>query len=171
MRSSVQGTHLANDSPLSSHGRFGRLSYAAWTLLSSLFFIIACLAMGFGIHQMSQRAIPLSPQFSLFIFFTVGILYAFFLYFNFVFIIRRLHDRNQNGWLSLLYIVPLLNIFFITYLVCAKGNERLNDFGPTRTTHPWERIFGWIYIIVVPVSVIIGLAAMVIIPESQSFLQ
>ncbi|RKG33611.1 DUF805 domain-containing protein [Acinetobacter guerrae] len=171
MRSSVQGTHLANDSPLSSHGRFGRLSYAAWTLISSLFFIMACLALGFGIYQMSQRQVTPSSQFSLFMFFSIGSLYIFFLYYNFVFIVRRLHDRNQNGWLSLLYLVPLVNIIFMIYLLCAKGNERLNDFGPVRTTCAWERTLGWIYIILVPVGILIGFAAALIIPEYQHYLQ
>ncbi|MBK0063426.1 MULTISPECIES: DUF805 domain-containing protein [unclassified Acinetobacter] len=171
MRSSVQGTQLANDSPLSAQGRFGRLSYAAWTLISSIFFIVACVAIGFGIHQMSQREIALSLQFSLFIFFVIGSLYAGFLYFNFIFMIRRLHDRNQSGWLSLFYIVPPLNLFFIVYLLCAKGNERLNDFGPARYTCTWERVFGWIYIALIPVSIIIGILIAVMIPTYQDYLQ
>ena len=62
MRSSVQGTCLANDSPLRPEGRFGRLSFAAWSLLGSLFFLIACSTIGFGLIQMSEKQSSYSNQ-------------------------------------------------------------------------------------------------------------
>ncbi len=62
---------------------------------------------------------------------SIGTLTAIFVYYHFIFMIRRLHDCNQSGWLSLLYMVPLINIVFMTYLLCAKGNTRLNDFTNT----------------------------------------
>ena len=165
MRSSVQGTRLANDSPLNPKGRFSRLSYAAWSLLSTVFFLIACSSLGFGIHQMSQHEVSFSNQFSLFVFFVVSGLSLIFLYANFVFIIRRLHDRNQNGWLSLLYVIPLINMLFIAYLLSAKGYERLNDFGPTRYTCSWEKILGWIYIILIPISFMVGILTLIPLPN------
>ena len=41
----------------------------------------------------------------------MGILYIVLIYFSFIFTIRRLHDRNHTGWLSLLMLVPLVNLF------------------------------------------------------------
>ncbi|WP_130803702.1 DUF805 domain-containing protein [Acinetobacter ihumii] len=169
MRSSAQGTRLANDSPLNPKGRFSRLSYAAWSLLSTLFFLIACISLGFGILQMSQREVTLSNQFSFFVFFAVGSLYLIFLYTNFVFIIRRLHDRNQNGWLSILYLIPVVNLFFIAYLLSARGCERLNDFGPARYTCSWEKILGWIYIAFIPVACIVAMWTAITLPSYQNY--
>lgn len=167
MRFSVQGTRLANDSPLSPHGRFSRLSYAAWTLMSSLFFLVACGTLGFGMYQMSHQQIIPDGQFSLFSYGIIGSLYAFFLYYNFIFIIRRLHDRNQSGWLSLLYLVPVVNLFFMAYLLCARGNRRLNDFGPKRYACSWERVLGWIYMILIPMSFMIALVAAFFLPSHE----
>ncbi|BBF77324.1 DUF805 domain-containing protein [Acinetobacter ursingii] len=171
MRSSVQGTCLANDSPLRPEGRFGRLSFAAWSLLGSLFFLIACSTIGFGLIQMSEKQSSYSNQTILFMICSIGTLTAIFVYYHFIFMIRRLHDCNQSGWLSLLYMVPLINIVFMVYLLCAKGNTRLNDFGPTRYTCKWERFFGWIYIILVPLSLMIGLLSILLIPTYQTYLQ
>ena len=43
------------------------------------------------------------------------ILYIAVIYYSFIFSIRRLHDRNQTGWLSLLMLIPLFNLFFFIY--------------------------------------------------------
>lgn len=44
--------------------------------------------------------------------------------------IRRLHDLDKAGWFVLLYCVPVVNILFSLYLLCFKGTEGPNRFGP-----------------------------------------
>ena len=43
--------------------------------------------------------------------------------------IKRLHDLNSSGWLSILVIVPYLNILFLAYLCIKKGEPESNDYG------------------------------------------
>lgn len=82
----------------------------------------------------------------------IAILYIVCLYVSFVFTIRRLHDRNNTGWLSLLMLIPAVNLIFMIYLFAAKGTEGNNDYGPQRPTPGWERVLGWIYIILIPLA-------------------
>ncbi|ENV10251.1 MULTISPECIES: DUF805 domain-containing protein [Acinetobacter] len=154
------------DHPLSPKGRFGRLSYAAWTFLSSIIAMIIIVIIGFssGILNGQNAEIPDFPLAAMIIF---GIIYIIFLYLSFVFIIRRLHDRNLSGWLSLLYIVPFLNILFMIYLFCVKGTEATNNFGPVRTTAGWEKILGWIYILLIVASLVIAIVTVIAIPSNQ----
>jgi len=41
--------------------------------------------------------------------------------------VRRLHDRNINGWWSLLFITPLGLLILIPLIM--KGNEKVNKYG------------------------------------------
>ena len=85
----------------------------------------------------------------------IAILYIVCLYVSFVFTIRRLHDRNNTGWLSLLMLIPAVNLIFMIYLFAAKGTEGNNDYGPQRPTPGWERVLGWIYIILIPLALVL----------------
>jgi uncharacterized membrane protein YhaH (DUF805 family) len=49
-------------------------------------------------------------------------------------IVKRLHDLNKSGWLWLLGLIPLVNVFFGIYLLFGKGTEDSNDYGaPTES--------------------------------------
>ena len=43
---------------------------------------------------------------------------------------RRLHDLDKNGWLSLIFLIPYVNIPWGIYLLFAKGTEGPNQYGP-----------------------------------------
>lgn len=43
--------------------------------------------------------------------------------------IGRLHDLDVSGWYSLLFFVPILNIFLGLYLLFAKGTDGANKYG------------------------------------------
>jgi len=88
----------------------------------------------------------------------IGIAYIVLLYFSFVFTIRRLHDRNHIGWLSLLILVPGINLVFILYLIFAKGDDRSNQYGPRRNTKGWEKVLAWIYILIFPLAFLAAIA-------------
>lgn len=155
-----------NDSPLSANGRFGRLSYLGWTFLSALVFflvaiVVVVLMVGTNPESISSLSIPAMIIFL--------VLYIAMIYFTFIFTIRRLHDKNQNGWLSLIMFVPLINFFFLIYLCCAKGDAGTNNYGAPRVTKGWEKVLGWIYIILFPISIL--LIAVSAIPAYQSYLE
>ncbi|MCY6412477.1 DUF805 domain-containing protein [Acinetobacter sp. VNH17] len=159
------------DHPLSPKGRFGRLSYAAWSLLSGLVACIAIFILAFGAALLTGDNLEQGQDFPILAIVLFIIVYIALIYFSFVFTIRRLHDRNQNGWLSLLIIVPLVNLIFLIYLFCAKGTVGENNFGPARITQGWEKVLGWIYIILIPIAFVLGVVAAIAIPAYQDYVQ
>lgn len=177
------------DQPWSHHGRFGRLSYMAWVLIMALAIVATVILLvivaaitgvtfdnGSGIGFMLMGALGLIP----------------FLYFLIVFQIRRLHDLNLSGWwialpLMSTFIAQVLiaishsvnlalvltvasfttNILFIMYLMIAEGSEGLNDYGTRRITLDWEKMTGWVYVVLM----VIGLMGLTwtAIPAYQSY--
>ena len=43
---------------------------------------------------------------------------------------RRLHDLGMTGWISLVMIIPYLNILLAVYLCITNGQKEANQFGP-----------------------------------------
>ena len=43
--------------------------------------------------------------------------------------VRRLHDTNKSGWLYLLMLIPLGNLFLL-FLFCIGSDQEDNRFGP-----------------------------------------
>ncbi len=54
--------------------------------------------------------------------------------------IKRLHDLNKTGWLYLLSIVPLVNLFFWIYLLVWKGDEGDNQYGSPNSGSPFPAL-------------------------------
>ena len=144
-------SQYVEDSALSAAGRFGRLSFLAWNCLLSLglavlIAIIAVVApnllLELGSGSMGIGMILLV------------IIYIVAFYFSFIFTIRRLHDRNHTGWLSLLSLVPLVNIIMGLYLVFAPGDDRQNSYGAVRETASWEKVLAWIFIVLMILGII-----------------
>lgn len=49
--------------------------------------------------------------------------------------IRRLHDFGNRGWLVLLYLVPLINLFFFLRQYTCPGERQDNHFGVSRNSY------------------------------------
>ncbi|WP_286828716.1 MULTISPECIES: DUF805 domain-containing protein [Kordiimonas] len=43
--------------------------------------------------------------------------------------VRRLHDINMSGWWYLVFLVPIVGIFFMVFWFTKKGDEGDNRFG------------------------------------------
>jgi uncharacterized membrane protein YhaH (DUF805 family) len=54
----------------------------------------------------------------------------FSVFFGFSIAVRRLHDINQSGWWSLVALIPVVNFFFVLYLLFVEGTGK-NKFGPS----------------------------------------
>ncbi|WP_343682002.1 DUF805 domain-containing protein [Acinetobacter baylyi] len=143
------------NSPFKAKGRFSRLSFAAWSFVSTLAIIgmLLVISVVFGALASDSNAIQIFGSLLLIA------IYVTFLVFSVIFIIRRLHDRNHNGWFAILFFVPIINLIFIIYLLCAKGDIETNRFGAPRATPSWERVMGWIYIVLMPIVVILGVSS------------
>lgn len=120
-------------SVLSPKGRFGRINYIYWSIAFGLIFMIInrALAMVFGepdlsgidpINIMAVIMAAIGP--ADYILWTVSIPVTIIL------AIRRLHDMNRSGWLSILALVPLFNLLLFLALWFWPGTNGANDYGP-----------------------------------------
>ncbi|TCM70979.1 uncharacterized membrane protein YhaH (DUF805 family) [Acinetobacter calcoaceticus] len=139
-----------NNSPLSASGRFTRYSFFGWNCALSLF--------TFGSLFIAYLLSPdlLSGSISILSWLLLLVCYVVLIYFSFVIMIRRLHDLDQSGWLSLLNFVPLANVGLIVYLIFFKGSEGSNRYGPPRPALGWEKVMAWSYILVMILAVVAG---------------
>ena len=149
-------TQYAQESALNAAGRFGRFSYLAWNCLLA---IVTSIILGIFIAIFPNTFVNLETgNFGGGMIFIV-LIYVALMYFTFVFTIRRLHDRNHTGWLSLLMLVPLANVILMLYLIFAPGDDRSNSYGSPRPTAGWEAVLAWIYILIFVLAIIGGIAA------------
>lgn len=95
----------------------------------------------------------------------MGLIYIAVIYFSIIFLIRRLHDRNHSGWLSLLMLVPIANILFALYALFAPGNRNHNQFGHPRTTRGWENVLAILYILLIVLGIVTAMA----VPSYQDY--
>lgn len=146
------------DNPLSLNGRFGRLSYIAWYGFLNLItvFAVIALSLALGIFNLSTQSLD-----SHFIDTLTGlgglgflIISVLYFYFNLVIQVRRFHDMNRSGWLILLFIVPLVNIFVFFYLLLGSGTQGINHYGPQRISAIWEKILAWFMIVITVLSIL-----------------
>ena len=156
--------NTVNDSPLSAAGRFGRLSYLGWNGLLVLVMMVLGIFCAIALPGFSPNMEQGMPMFAMLL---LGIVYVTMIYFSFIFAIRRLHDRNHSGWLSLLMLVPLANLGLALYLIFAKGDAQENQFGQPRAAQTWEKVLGWFYVLIFP----IGILAAIAVPAYQDYVQ
>ncbi len=141
----------------SPSSRINRLRYWAHSMLFT-FAIIAIFAL------IAITAAFVSQTFAI----VLGVLtYIGMLVYSFILMIQRLHDVNKSGWMSLLAIVPLANIYLIVLLIFFKGTEGRNNYGlqppPNKTWH-------WIMAFSFPVlMVLMGILAAIALPAYQDY--
>jgi len=153
--------NLESDSPWSYKGRFGRLSYLAWSFVS----MIAIIVILMPLVSISMGLKISNPNLG---FLLISIPYLAYFYLQVVFAIRRFHDLDKSGWWAILVFIPLINIIFLLYMLLAKGTDGINNFGLQRPTQLWEKVIGWIFILMIPA---IGILAAISIPAYQDYIK
>jgi len=135
----------------SVNGRIGRLRYLAYGIGSSLigmvllFFII-------GGSMLSMATSPENILGGLGLF--GGLIYLAMIILSFIFMIRRLNDLDKTGWLSLLMIIPFVNLLLALYLIFGRGNSGANKYGPA----PCENSMGVkVLALMFPVLFVVGI--------------
>ncbi|MGE8538252.1 MAG: DUF805 domain-containing protein [Acinetobacter sp.] len=157
-------SYSESESAFSPRGRFGRLSYLGWNMLmifAVLILTVMLAALSPGLFTDSSALVSSSLVAAV----ILGIAYLVMFYLSFVFTIRRLHDRNHTGWLSILIFVPIINLFFMLYLIFAKGDDCINLYGPQRSTRGWEKVLGGIYFLIFPMAIL----AAIVLPAYQDY--
>ncbi|MBQ4405278.1 MAG: DUF805 domain-containing protein [Selenomonadaceae bacterium] len=106
-----------------TEGRLNRLSFlkyqVIWTLISAVVVFILAFIGGFlsGDPQSVLVTVP------------TGI-WSFISGIGSIMIsIRRLHDLNKSGWWLLLFLIPLVDIFFLVYIFVIPGTGGRNRYG------------------------------------------
>jgi uncharacterized membrane protein YhaH (DUF805 family) len=104
-------------------GRIGRLRLLAYSVASSLLLMVALALFGGLSAAVSSQAL-----------FWTGVVlcYAASIVFTVLLMIQRCHDCDWNGWLSVLMIVPLLNLMFF-FIPGTKGGNRYGAPPPPNT--------------------------------------
>lgn len=146
------------DNPLSAAGRFGRLSAIGWYGFIHLvtFFALFAFNLAIGLFNLNTRSlnydfIQLFNSLAGLGFIVIMVVYFYFLM---VVSVRRLHDMNRGGWLIILFIIPLLNVFLGLYLMFGSGTAGINRYGLPHDTTIWEKILAWLIIIMTVLSLL-----------------
>lgn len=107
-------------------GRIGRVRYLAYGMIYWLCFfpvvILALFLVMLGILVSYEFSMALSIL--MYILMVVAVMYS-----TVVLTIRRLNDLNRSGWYALLWVVPIIQVFFWFYLILAQGDAHVNDYG------------------------------------------
>ena len=131
----------------SSAGRIGRVRYLTYSMGIGLLIILTGVALS---------AIT-SPM-------LIFAAYVVMFYANFMLTIKRCHDFDTTGWLSLLIFIPVVGLIFLL----IPGTDGPNRFG--RKTAP-NGGTGVILISIVIGVAIIGILAAIAIPAYQGYTQ
>ncbi|PUA28856.1 MAG: hypothetical protein B0W54_10605 [Cellvibrio sp. 79] len=141
----------------SPSSRINRLRYWAHGVLFALGFY-AIAAVGFALFSFVSPWVG-GP--------IIAIAYIALVVTSVIVMIQRLHDLNKTGWLWLLALVPLANIYLIVILIFFKGTPGANNYGlqppPNKTWH-------WVLALAFPVLITVILVA-VAIPAYNQYLE
>ncbi len=146
------------DSPFSIHGRFNRMSYLGGYGLIYLVTIVGyfILASFLGSFQLSSNLFNFEFYSSLsgLSALVVWAFWLFLIYLNIVLVVRRLHDLNKSGWMGLLLFIPVVQFFFMIYLLLASGTAGPNQYGPARPSTFIEKLMAWFILLAILISLI-----------------
>ena len=131
----------------SAQGRIGRVRYLGYSMAIGLLIILGGVVLSVMTTMVAMVAV-----------------YAALFYMNIMLAIKRSHDFNVNGWLSLLIFVPFLNLLFLF----VPGTDGPNRFG--NKTAP-NGNSGWIVVAIVVGIAVIGILAAIAIPAYQGYVQ
>ena len=148
-------------------GRIGRLRYISYLTLMTILIYIFIGVITVGLSTLTGVDNESVSLFIGLLFFLLLLPLAF--YTTIIYPKRRLHDSNLSGWLAILMFIPLINVLFPFYLMFARGNDDVNQYGypprPNRTIH---------YVgVVAPIIgiVMLGILAATAIPAYQDYIQ
>lgn len=136
----------------STSGRIGRVRYIACTLWLPFLIMLVFGFVGGFLTAMGSQTIGSVIMF-------VG--YALVIILSFMLTIQRAHDFNTTGWLSILWLIPLVNLIFWF----IPGTDGENRFGAKTAPNSWLMIIG---AFLVPV-LLIGVLAAVAIPAYNDY--
>ena len=146
-------------SPYSANGRFGRAAYIAYSMglsVAGMLVIAVFGALGTAMGDVGGVIVAVISV----------VIYVLLMVYSFVFLIRRLHDINWSGWLSVLSIIPLINLGIYIPALFFRGTEGRNNYGPPRRYVRWHAIA----VIVLSIA-FVGILSAIAIPAYQDYVK
>jgi uncharacterized membrane protein YhaH (DUF805 family) len=131
----------------STSGRIGRVRYIAYGVGIYLLFGILGALLGFVIGNAGMVIAWIAIM-------VVG----------FMLTIQRCHDFNTTGWLSLLVLVPLVNLIFWF----IPGTDGENNYGAKT---PPNGVGVIIAALIIPIVFVVGVVAAVALPAYQQYVE
>jgi uncharacterized membrane protein YhaH (DUF805 family) len=129
----------------SASGRIGRVRYIAYGM--GIYFLFALVGAGLSAVLGS---------------FGMVIAWLAIMVVGFMLTIQRCHDFNTTGWLSLLVLVPLVNLIFWF----IPGTDGSNDYGAKTPPNGTGVI---IAALIIPILFVVGIVAAVALPAFQQY--
>ena len=126
-------------------GRIGRVRYIAYGMGIYFLFSILGVLLGFAIGQAGMWVAMIGTL-------VVG----------FMLTIQRCHDFNTTGWLSLLMLIPLVNLIFWF----IPGTDGSNDYGAKT---PPNGVGVIIAALIIPIVAVVGILAAIALPAYQQY--
>ena len=137
----------------SASGRIGRVRYIGYSIGWAV--VIGMLAGALMAFTSGTRMAPVVG---------ISIIAAYVLLFviQFLLTIQRCHDFNTSGWVSLLILIPLVNLVFWF----LPGTPEANRFGPPP---PPNTVGAILSALILPLIFVVGIVAAVAIPAYQQY--
>ncbi|WP_227430335.1 DUF805 domain-containing protein [Psychrobacter sp. I-STPA6b] len=131
-------------------GRIGRLRYIAYMMWAMILAFLVIFLVGFILNLaenydlVTSHALSDSDIFSVFIAMLVILIGSLLAIYCLILLPkRRLHDLGHSAWFALLMFIPFINVILMLYLMFAKGNNGVNQYGmPARPNKIIHYIFG-----------------------------
>lgn len=119
---------------LSLSGRIGRMRYFVYASGLTFLFYLAIAIVGIvaavlipSLASAGAGGVETAPVMLIGLLAIVGFIAV--LVMSWGYMVRRLNDFNASGWLSLLMLVPLVNLILGLVLIFKKGSQGENDYG------------------------------------------
>ena len=150
-----QGEQYSEVKILSTAGRLGRVRYIGYTVGLSM---LLAIAMGLVMAMSAAAGIA-----ALSVIVTV-LGYVAIIALQIILTVQRCHDFNSSGWLSILAIIPLVNLIFWA----IPGTDGPNRFGnppPPNTTG------AVVLALIIPLIFVVGIVAAIALPAYQQYVK
>jgi uncharacterized membrane protein YhaH (DUF805 family) len=138
----------------SAKGRIGRVRYIGYSI--GLTLLIGMLIAGLG-----AAGAAIGPGATMAV---VVVGYIFMFVVMFLLTVQRAHDFNSTGWLSLLSLIPLVNLIFWF----IPGTEGENRFGKQTPPNGTGAV---LLAAILPIVFVVGILAAVAIPSYQEYVK
>jgi len=150
-----QGEQYSEVKILSTAGRLGRVRYIGYTVGLSM---LLAIAMGLVMAMSAAAGIA-----ALSVIVTV-LGYVAIIALQIILTVQRCHVFNSSGWLSILAIIPLVNLIFWA----IPGTDGPNRFGnppPPNTTG------AVVLALIIPLIFVVGIVAAIALPAYQQYVK